>query len=267
MLYYVDKDECLFIEVPKAIQHALIVQAHESELMHLGRDNTYQYIKSKFHFQSLATQVYNYVDNCVPCQTRNLKSLTTPLQEMKHPRFCFQKIAIDTCGPYTESINGNKYVVTIIDMLSGFVECHAVPDKRATTIASILVNEIFNRYSWPHEILSDHGSEYQNAILEEITNLGHIHHIKSAVYRPQSSGRVERSHQTMISCLSKVAKRYDLDSYISSSCSALNSSKSGTIKYTPYSLLFHREAILPADTILVMTIFPMHLKPCTEHIV
>ncbi len=58
---------------------------------------------------------------------------------------CFVKIAIDLVGPLIETEEGHQYVLTVVDHLSGFLEAFTIQDKRATTIAKILVNEFFNR--------------------------------------------------------------------------------------------------------------------------
>ena len=88
-----------------------------------------------------------------------MNSVKTPMQEPQIPKFCFQKIAIGLAGPFIESDSGNKNIFTIVDKLSAYIEAFPIPDKKASTIAHILINEIFNRYSWPLAIMSDNGSD------------------------------------------------------------------------------------------------------------
>ncbi len=173
-----------------------------------------------------------------------------PFRRNQPPRLCFTKIAIDTCGPFAETHGGSKYVLTVICMLSSLVEAFVMPDKTTVSVAKILLDEIIRRYSWPLEIVSDNGTEYVSYVIAQITQAGQIAHIKSSPFHSSSNGKVERSHKTMVSCLSKVANRTDWDQYISSFCSAINFSKGANTKYSPFYLVYHREPILPAHTIL-----------------
>ncbi len=164
-----------------------------------------------------------------------------PFRRNQPPRLCFTKIAIDTCGPFAETHGGSKYVLTVICMLSGLVEAFAMPDKTTVSVAKILLDEIIRRYSWPLEIVSDNGTEYVSDVIAQITQAGTL--------LTSSNGKVERSHKTMVSCLTKVANRTDWDQYISSFCSAINFSKGANTKYSLFHLVYHRDPISPAHTI------------------
>ena len=41
----------------------------------------------------------------------------------------FEKLVIDTCGPYPTSHAGNKYLLTFVHIYSGWPEYYAIPDK------------------------------------------------------------------------------------------------------------------------------------------
>ena len=250
VLHYIDKDETLYLEIPKSLQKGIIENVHASCLQHLGRDKTYHMIKKQYHWKGLTTMVRDYVNQCVTCQSRNLQQPKTPLEEITPPRFCFQKIAIDTAGPYPETDQGNKYVITVIDCLSGYLEAFPVPSNSSVVVAKLLLNEIFRRYSWVETMVSDNGSNYVSELIQEILKQGHVAHIKTSPYHPQSNGKVERAHRTMVSCLAKVSNRVNWDDYVPHFCGAYNTSQGATSKYSPFYLLYHRDPILPLDTLL-----------------
>ena len=122
-----------------------------------------------------------YLEKCVPCKQRNLKPIISPLGTRDPPRTAFQHIALDLAGPYIETENGNRYTLTVIDLLTGFLEAHPIPDKSAIVVAKVLVKEIFSRYSWPYYITSDNGLENCNEVLKAITELGHIQYVFSII--------------------------------------------------------------------------------------
>ncbi len=163
--------------------HNVLVQVGED-----GLDKPVHYLYHQLskaqHWKSMTSMIFDYVNQCIKCNQINLQTIKAPLGIINPPCMCFVKIAIDLVGPFVETEGGHRYVLTVVDHLSGFLEAFPIQDKQATTIAKALVNEIFNRNSWPLHLLSDNGLEFGNDILKEITELGHIHQIKSSPYNP-----------------------------------------------------------------------------------
>ena len=251
VLYHVNTEEELRIVVPDALQEAIIRETHEGMMGgHTGRDKTFDIIRRRYFWKNLAVQVYSYVGKCIKCNQQNLQMQTAPLQEAPIARFPFERISIDLAGPYPESELGNRFCFTITDQFSGWVEAFPIPNKKSITLARILVNQIFARYSWCRVMVSDNGTEMVNDVMRAITQMGHIHHIKTSSYHPQSNTYAERPHRTMVDCLAKVAGQTNWDLYLPSFCAAYNSSISASRKFSPFFLLYHREPILPLDTIL-----------------
>ena len=100
---------------------------------------------------------------------------------------------------------------------------------------------------------SDNVSEFVNDALHQLTKLGHVHHITTSVYHPRANGRAERPHKTMVACLAKVSNKFDWDAYIPSFCAAYNFSVANGVKFSPFYLLYHRDPMLPLDTIMSKT--------------
>ena len=139
--------------------------------------------------------------------------------------------------------------MTITDHYSGWKEVIPVPDKKASTICEVLINQVFNRYGWPLFMTSDNGLEFINSLLEKLTSLGHIHHIKTSVYHP-GSNLAERPHRMIFhDTMAKVARKDDWDEYVPSIRACYNFSNSSSRGYSPYYLLFHRNPHIPLDTV------------------
>ena len=250
-LYHVDLDENLHIVVPEALKQPLIKETHEGSLGgHIGRDRTFDTLRKRYYWKGLASQVYDYINKCVKCNQQNLQTQVAPLQETPIAQFPFERINIDLAGPYLETERENRYCFTITDQFSGWIESIPIPDKQSTTIANILIHQIFARHSWPRYMTSDNGNEFVSEIIKTITQLGHINHIKTSPYHPQSNSFAERPHRTMIDCLAKISDKNDWDLYLSSFCAAYNCTQSASRKFSPFFLLYHRDPILPLDSIL-----------------
>ena len=67
----------------------------------------------------------------------NLKQETYPMQKSQLPRCPWDKITIDTRGPYPTSYHGNKYLITVIDFFTSYPDVYPLPDISAGTIAKV----------------------------------------------------------------------------------------------------------------------------------
>ena len=59
-------------------------------------------------------ELYEYVSNCVTCQTGSLKKIQPPLQETDIPPCPFAKNGLDLSGP-NKSLSGKRYILGFVD--------------------------------------------------------------------------------------------------------------------------------------------------------
>lgn len=196
-----DEGPILRLYVPGHLTEKVLSNYHQ--VVHLGIDKTYDVIRNQYYWPNLYKQVYDHVSKCVPCQTRNLQKIEPELREMDTPPYPWAKIALDMVGPLPRSLSNNCYLLTIIDLFSSYVEAYPLPDKRADNIAHILIDEIFPRYSCPLQVLTDNGSEFVNSTFKEALASLNITHVRTSIYRPNSNGKLERSHRALMDVLSK----------------------------------------------------------------
>lgn len=253
ILYYIsnaDSDPVLRLYIPSHLKQSVITQYHDFN-GHLGVDKTYDTIKQKYYWPNMYKELLNYVSSCVDCQTRNLQKIRPPLQETDIPPYPFAKVGVDISGPYPTSLSGNKYILSFIDLFSGYPEAFPVPDKSTETVAHILINEMFPRYGCFLEIQSDNGLEFTGRFMKETLEALNIHHVKTTFYHPQSS-KIERYHRVLGDVLSKKLQD-DLstwDLHLNQTIAAIRFNVSEASKFSPFFLLFNRDVVLPLDTIL-----------------
>ncbi|MCG8034487.1 MAG: DDE-type integrase/transposase/recombinase, partial [Candidatus Thiodiazotropha taylori] len=252
VLYYisnVDEDPKVRLYVPSHLTDKVIEDTHK--VIHLGFDKTFDAIRSKYFWPNLYKHVYEYVSKCVDCQSRNMQKVKSPLKEVDTPPFPFAKIAIDMVGPLPKTLSGNQYIFTAIDWYSGYLEAWPLPDKKADGIAHLLLDELFPRFSFPLEVVSDNGKEICNATLNNLFKKLNIRHRKTNVYSPNEN-RVERSHRTLLDVLSKKVKDnpYSWDLYLNQALAAIRFSENVSTKQSPFFYLFQRDPVLPIDNLL-----------------
>ena len=146
-LYYIsnkDEEARPRLYVPHALQNKILEQCHDA-IGHIGIDKTYELISRKYYWPSVYKQVTTYVSSCITCQARSSRCETAPLEEMDVPAYPFEKVSLDISGPYGETLRRNVYIVSFVDWLTNWPEAYAVTDKKAQTVPSLILTEIFPR--------------------------------------------------------------------------------------------------------------------------
>lgn len=254
IVYYLstpDDDPVIRLYIPSHLRMKVLKQYHD-ENGHMGVEKTFHSIKQKYFWPGLFKKVNEHIGKCVPCQTRNLRKQQPQMQETDMPSFPFAKIALDISGPYPRTLSGNQYIVTFIDMYSGWPEAFAVPNKKAETVVHLLIEEIFPRFGAPLQLLTDNGPENVNGIMKRALEELNVDHVTTSFYHPQSNGKIERFHRTMHDVLAKKIGDNDRswDMYLNQMLAAVRFHVSETTKYSPYYLLYNRDVVLPLDNIL-----------------
>ena len=244
----------LQVAIPAEMSESILQRAHESpfEGGHLGVERTFNKIQQRFWWPRMHGEVTKFVLKCMTCLTRRTRIGRAPLQTMPEANFPFDIIGIDTCGPYPDSVNGNKYIVTIVDHFSGWPEAYPIPNKQADTVASLLMERFLPIHACPTRIISDRGGEFNNYLIQTLTSRMKIKHIRSAPWRPQFNGKTERFHRYLNDCIAKYTRgNHGLwEQHLPGILMAYRTSTHSSTKFTPYFLVYGRDPILPMDTLL-----------------
>ena len=126
---------------------------------------------------------------------------------MEIPDRPFNQIAIDLVTECETSTSGNKYILTIIDHLTGWPEAFPIPDKSADTIVSTFINEYLPVHICHGYILSHNCTEFKNNLMDQVLKQLAIDRIFSAPYHPQSNGKLEVFHKYLKPTLKKLCEK------------------------------------------------------------
>eukprot|EP00731_Ephydatia_muelleri_P024875 Em0016g1146a len=160
-----------------------------------------------------------------------------------------QTVCVDIMGPLPETNRGSKYVLVAADCFTKWVEVYGIPNQEALTVAVKLVDEMFCRFSPPEQIHSDQGRQFESELINEICKLLQIKKSHTTPYRPQGNGMVERFNRTLLDMLATAVgdNPADWENYIHKLCFAYNTSVHSSTGYSPFFLMFGRQAAIPVD--------------------
>lgn len=245
-LYRKYHDKLLLVVKPTEVENILYL-AHEHPLGgHFGIEKTFQKITEHYWWPKLGKSVQHYVKTCETCQRLLPPTRSEPLQPIP-PIGIMKKWGIDLVGPMERTPSGNLFMIVAIDYLTKWPEAKAIPDKRAETIATFIVDDIICRHGIPEEIVTDHGTEFDNQLMKYIARRVGIKRILATTYHPQANGQVERMNQTLVNTLRKLTdKKPNLwDEYMATALFAYRTTQQSTTGYTPFQLLHGYEAVTP----------------------
>ncbi|CAF1339298.1 unnamed protein product, partial [Rotaria sp. Silwood1] len=233
---------------------------------HFGRDKTVRKIQERYYWPTMIADIRNHINSCLPCAQNNYRRQKLPgkLKPIPPPEGIWKLLSMDFHGPITPTSKlGNRYIISLTDVLSKFVITKAVRDCSAATAAKFLINDVILKYGAPTCILTDNGTHFTSQIMNKLfDNLG-VTHLYSTVYHPQTNGQIERFNATMDGKIAALCneRRTDWDEVLQFVTFNYNTSIHATTKQTPFEMMHGRQVTLPFDQqkkIISLTQDPEH---------
>ena len=250
--------------VPKGLRDSVLRELHEGTVGgHLGQEKTLEKLKERFYWPGHWTDVYNWCRTCGTCAMRKSPSPKSraPLQPVR-TGYPMQMVATDILGPLPSTPNGNAYLLVATDHFTKWVEAYPIHNQEAPTIANKLVQEMFFRFGIPEQLHSDQGRQFQSILLAEVCKLLEIHKSRTTPYHPQGDGLTERCNRTLLQMLATTIHDCEgnWENHVHAVCMAYNTSVQATTGYTPFYLMYGRQARIPID-IMFGTTSSEHTSP------
>ena len=104
-----------------------------------------------------------------------------------------------------------RCLLVLVDTFSGWIEAFPTTNKRAHTMAHILLTEIVPRFGLPASQQSDNGPELTSKVTQQLVQFLQIPWKFHIPYHPQSSGKVERMNRIIKETLTKLTLEVHLD--------------------------------------------------------
>jgi Integrase zinc binding domain/Chromo (CHRromatin Organisation MOdifier) domain len=219
---------------------------------HLGRDKTAAAVKLRFHWEGVDQWVADYVRSCVKCQqnkTSNQKMAGT-LMPLAIPVRPGQQWGLDFVGPLPKTKRGNDGIMTLVDRFAKLK--HLVPIRMtigAREAVGLVWQEVVRLHGVPECLVHDRDPRFTagfwKAFWQQLqTQLG-----VSTAYHPQTDGQTERENRTVGEMVRSFVneEQTDWDEYLPSLELAMNSAVQASTGFSPFHMVYGREAPLPVD--------------------
>jgi len=159
----------------------------------------------------LKTSCISVSHGCDICQREGKGKKITPAPLVSVPLISdsWSRIAINIVGPPPVCPkSGNRFILTCIDLASHYPEAIPLKQHTAEEVANALA-QIFSRYGFPEEILSDQGTEFTLELMQHFVYQFGITLIRCSPYHPETNGSCQRFHRTLNAMIPSMVEEFN----------------------------------------------------------
>ena len=241
---------------------------------HFGPVKTLHRIREKYYFPLMSKIVKLYCNTCETCFNNNhgyQKKPGAPLKLFTANR-PGQYVSVDLIGP----INGPcrfRYIMTIKDRFTKFVQLVPLTDGTAPKIAKGLLDHWFWQFGVPEKLLSDRAQNLTGEVMQQVYKLLSIYKLRTTSYHARGNGCCEHANKDISVILKKLVadKPTSWPTKLSAVCFCINSAVNASSGFSPFRLHYGRDLRHPGAGIysliqlLLSTTSPELIlaRPCT----
>ncbi|CAG2200977.1 unnamed protein product [Mytilus edulis] len=215
---------------------------------HLGKNKTKEKLAQRYYWYEMKEDIQIWISQCDICGANKppKKLLRAPLGKMPvgGP---LDRLATDLLGPLPLTPRNNRYILTVTDYFTKWVEVFPVPDQTATTCANIILNDVICRFGFPLAIHSDQGRNYESDIFQELCSILDIRTTRTSPRNPKYNGQVERFNRTLVFMIKSYLRGEQTNWDLNLRClaSAYRACPHDTTSLTPNVMKLGREIRFP----------------------
>ena len=156
-------------------------------------------------------------------------------------------ISLDFIGPLPITENGSKYILTVVDHYSNWLETYPTRETDSIEVLGILIS-FCSRHGVPKIILSDRGRAFTANLIQQFIEVMNSKPRYSSPYHPRANGKVERMNRVVKEVIKKqIDGRSNWDVLLPWVVMAYNSSVHSSKRFSPYYILHGRKMQLPSS--------------------
>ncbi|XP_028853221.1 uncharacterized protein LOC114800249 [Denticeps clupeoides] len=140
-------------------------------------------------------------------------------------------------------------VLVVTDHYTRYAQAFPTKDQKSSTVAKVLWEKFFIHYGLPRQVHSDQGRDFECHLIHDLLKMLGVKKSRTTPYHPQGDPQPERFNRTLLNMLGTLSTedKSKWSQHISFLVHAYNCTVNHSTGYSPYFLMFGREARLPVD--------------------
>ena len=160
--YVVDENNTYETVIIPTVVTAQILWMVHANLGHNGTHRTYTLLKRLYYWKGLKLSMAKHIQMCYHCQRRNKQVVKYATLHFDMATFPMQFISMDLIGEFhPPTTNKNRYALTVICMLMGYIFCVPVKTKTAEEVIQVYIDNVYSKFGGSMKILSDNGTKFK----------------------------------------------------------------------------------------------------------
>ncbi|XP_051975103.1 arp2/3 complex-activating protein rickA-like [Xyrauchen texanus] len=214
----------------------------------LWTEKTKDAISKRFYWPGMSIDLDKWVAECVSCQTAKASIKEEVQFTPIHVTQPFELLGMDLIGKLSLTDSGHQYICVMIDYLTKWPQAYPLQSKSAEEVTNCII-KFFYQFEAPKRVLTDQGREFVNQINKNVSRILGIKRSLCSPYHPQTNGLVERMNGTIQRALCKLVskKPKQWDKHLDAVMFGLRTKKQMTTKFSPFYMMFGREARYPSE--------------------
>uniref|UniRef100_A0A1A7ZLV7 Gypsy retrotransposon integrase-like protein 1 n=1 Tax=Nothobranchius furzeri TaxID=105023 RepID=A0A1A7ZLV7_NOTFU len=258
LLYRITKrhsgEEVRQLVLPK-VYHDVVLRSVHNNSGHLGIERTLDLLRRRFYWPRMLQDIEHHIKSCGECITRKTPAQSAaPLHQISSSG-PMDLVCIDFLSMETDS-KGMRNVLVVTDHFTRYAQAFPTKNQTSQTVAKTLVDKFFVHYGLPARIHSDQGRDFESRLIKDLLKNMGIRKSRTTPYHPQGDPQPERFNRTLLSMLGTLSteKKRQWSQHVPYLVHAYNSTRCDATGFSPYFLMFGREARLPVDLCFGTTI-------------
>ncbi len=161
------------------------------------------FVDYKVWWRGMRKDLENLVLSCETCLRVDIKNMGYhPARSIEANRL-WDHVEMDLIGPVPMSVDGYQFILTIVDVFTGYTILRPLKTKQQEEVAQALWL-VMTEYGTMKILQSDNGKEFVNQVMKQLMKLYGVDRRTITPFHPSANGLVERKNKEVERLLKKL---------------------------------------------------------------